>query len=68
MTSIISGKLQGMKLLVPKKGTMSYFSKVKEAVFSTLNHYGVFEVPDDPNNKLLALDLYAGSAALGLRY
>lgn len=70
MSSVISGRYQGLKLSVPKKGTRPTSQRVKEAVFSTLNHYGLFENDESSetvnNNEKAVLDLYAGSGALGI--
>ncbi len=74
MTSIIAGKYQGSKMEVPKKGTRPTTQRVKEAIFSTLDHYGVFEEcsnaekPSNGTQKSVfsVLDLYAGSGALGI--
>ncbi|QPK94446.1 16S rRNA (guanine(966)-N(2))-methyltransferase RsmD [Actinomyces sp. zg-332] len=68
MSSIISGDLQGMKLEVPKKGTRPTSQRVKEALFSTLDHYGLFDIQEllENHRDLAVLDLYCGSGALGI--
>ena len=60
MTRIIGGIAGGRRLEVPPKGTRPTSDRVREALFSALDHalgtwHGVH-----------ALDLYAGSGALGL--
>ncbi len=60
MTRIIAGSAKGRPLRVPGTGTRPTSDRVKESVFSTLEHrLGGFE-------GLHVLDLYAGSGALGL--
>lgn len=55
---IIAGKYKGLELEVPKSGTRPTTSKLKEAVFSSLEARG--------GVKGKVLDLFAGSGALGL--
>ena len=59
MTRIIAGEFGGRTLAVPARGTRPTTDRVREAVFSRLEHLGV--LPD-----AVALDLFAGSGALGL--
>ena len=59
MTRIVSGAAGGRTLQVPKRGTRPTSERVREALFSRLEHLGV--VTD-----ARVLDLYAGSGALGL--
>ncbi|GAB4083508.1 16S rRNA (guanine(966)-N(2))-methyltransferase RsmD [Myceligenerans cantabricum] len=56
---IVAGKLGGRTLAVPPKGTRPTSDRVREAIFSRLDH---LDVLDGTN----VLDLYAGSGALGL--
>ena len=59
MTRIIAGSLGGRLLAVPPKGTRPTTDRVREAIFSRLDH----------ENRLLGawvLDAFAGSGALGL--
>ena len=60
MTRIISGKYKGRNLNVPTSVTRPTSSRVREAVFSSLQHtVGTFD-------GLVVLDLFAGSGALGI--
>lgn len=59
MTRIVAGTVGGRTLQVPPRGTRPTSDRVREAIFSRLDHYGVV---DDAR----VLDLYAGSGALGL--
>lgn len=59
MTRIVAGTAGGRSLRVPAKGTRPTSEKVREALFSRLDHYGVVA-------EARVLDLYAGSGALGL--
>lgn len=59
MTRIVAGSVGGRTLAVPPKGTRPTSDRVREAIFSRLEHYGVLE-------DARVLDLYAGSGALGL--
>lgn len=56
---IVAGSLGGRTLVVPPKGTRPTSDRVREAIFSRLDHLGIL---DDAR----VLDLYAGSGALGL--
>jgi len=59
MTRIISGRLGGRTLSVPKSGTRPTSDRVREAIFSRLDHAGALR-------EARVLDLFAGSGALGL--
>lgn len=60
MTRIIAGTARGRSLAVPGSGTRPTADRVKESMFSMLEHaVGGFA-------GLAVLDLYAGSGALGL--
>ncbi|MBM7820544.1 16S rRNA (guanine966-N2)-methyltransferase [Cellulosimicrobium cellulans] len=59
MTRIVAGTVGGRTLQVPPRGTRPTSERVREAIFSRLEHLGV--VVDAH-----VLDLYAGSGALGL--
>jgi 16S rRNA (guanine966-N2)-methyltransferase len=59
MTRIVAGSAGGRTLEVPRKGTRPTSERVREALFSRLEH---LDVVDD----VRVLDLYAGSGALGL--
>ncbi|MFC8923447.1 16S rRNA (guanine(966)-N(2))-methyltransferase RsmD [Cellulosimicrobium sp. NPDC057127] len=59
MTRIVAGTVGGRTIQVPPRGTRPTSDRVREAVFSRLEHLGVV---DDAR----VLDLYAGSGALGL--
>lgn len=55
----MAGRAGGRSLKVPPKGTRPTSDRVREAMFSRLEHYGVV-------NGARVLDLFAGSGALGL--
>lgn len=59
MTRIVAGSAGGRTLRVPAKGTRPTSERVREALFSRLEHAGVVD-------GARVLDLYAGSGALGL--
>ncbi|MEX0913348.1 MAG: 16S rRNA (guanine(966)-N(2))-methyltransferase RsmD [Demequina sp.] len=59
MTRIIAGALGGRRISVPPKGTRPTTDRVREALFSRLDHAGVLR-----GSRML--DLYAGSGAFGL--
>ena len=59
MTRIIAGELGGRRVAVPPKGTRPTTDRVREALFSRLDH-------DDALNGSRVLDVFAGSGALGL--
>lgn len=59
MTRIISGEFGGRKLAVPKVGTRPTTDRVREAIFSRLDHA-------DALRGAHVIDLFAGSGALGL--
>lgn len=59
MTRIVAGAVGGRTLQVPPRGTRPTSERVREAIFSRLEHLGVVE-------DARVLDLYAGSGALGL--
>lgn len=59
MTRIVAGTHGGHTLAVPPKGTRPTSERVREALFSKLDHMGMC---DDTT----VLDLYAGSGALGI--
>lgn len=59
MTRIIAGAAGGIRLDVPGSGTRPTSERVREAVFGALESAGALE-------DARVLDLYAGSAALGL--
>ena len=60
MTRIIGGAARGRTLRVPERGTRPTSDRVREAVFSSLEHrLGSW-------HGLVVLDLYAGSGALAL--
>lgn len=58
MTRIIAGEFGGRRLAVPKTGTRPTTDRVREAIFSRLDHA-------DALRGSQVLDLYAGSGALG---
>lgn len=58
MTRIVAGVAGGRALKVPPKGTRPTSERVREAIFSRLEHYDVLE-------DARVLDLFAGSGALG---
>ncbi|MFC8801263.1 16S rRNA (guanine(966)-N(2))-methyltransferase RsmD [Promicromonospora sp. NPDC057138] len=59
MTRIVAGVFGGRTIAVPAKGTRPTSDRVREAIFSRLEHLGVLD-------GARVLDLYAGSGALGL--
>lgn len=59
MSRIVAGTAGGRPLRVPAKGTRPTGERVREALFSRLEHLGAVE-------GRRVLDLYAGSGALGL--
>jgi 16S rRNA (guanine966-N2)-methyltransferase len=59
VTRIVAGTLGGRTIAVPAKGTRPTSDRVREAIFSRLEHLGVLD-------GARVLDLYAGSGALGL--
>ena len=59
MTRIIAGSAKGRTLAVPKSGTRPTSERVREALFSRLDHMNVLE-------GATVLDLFAGTGALGL--
>ncbi|GHH67860.1 RsmD family RNA methyltransferase [Promicromonospora soli] len=59
MTRIVAGALGGRTIAVPPKGTRPTSDRVREAIFSRLEHLDVLD-------GARVLDLYAGSGALGL--
>lgn len=59
MPRIISGDLGGRRIRAPEAGTRPTSDRVREALFSRLEHAGAID-------GARVLDLYAGSGALGL--
>ena len=59
MTRIVAGSAKGRVLAVPAKGTRPTSERVREALFSRLDHWGALEGAH-------VLDLYAGTGALAL--
>lgn len=59
MTRIIAGHAGSLRLEVPKSGTRPTSDRVREAIFSALEAWGL-------TDGTRVLDLYAGSGALGL--
>lgn len=59
MTRIVGGAAGGRRLAVPATGTRPTSDRVREALFSRLDHRGLLD-------GARVLDLYAGSGALGL--
>jgi 16S rRNA (guanine966-N2)-methyltransferase len=59
MTRIVAGRAGGRTLQVPRRGTRPTSERVREALFSRLEHLGVVD-------GARVLDVYAGSGALGL--
>ncbi|WP_175954050.1 16S rRNA (guanine(966)-N(2))-methyltransferase RsmD [Schaalia sp. Marseille-Q2122] len=59
MTRIVAGRAGGRPLKVPAKGTRPTSERVREALFSRLDHMGIL-------TGAAVLDLYAGSGALGM--
>ena len=59
VTRIIAGTAGSLRLAVPKSGTRPTSDRVREAIFSSLESWGLVD-------GARVLDLYAGSGALGL--
>lgn len=59
MTRIIAGEFGGRRIAVPPKGTRPTSDRVREALFSRLDH-------EDVLNGARVVDLFAGSGALAL--
>ena len=59
MTRIVAGTYGGRTLHVPDKGTRPTSERVREAIFSWLDHRDLLE-------DAVVVDVYAGSGALGL--
>ena len=59
MTRIVAGAAKGRTIKVPASGTRPTSERVREALFSRLDHLGYIE-------GCAVLDLYSGSGALGL--
>ena len=59
MTRIVAGSAKGRTIAVPKSGTRPTSERVREALFSRLDHMNVLE-------GATVLDLFAGTGALGL--
>lgn len=59
MTRIIAGEVGGRKLTVPKSGTRPTSDRVREAIFSRLDHAEALRGAH-------VVDLFAGSGALGI--
>lgn len=59
MTRIVAGSARGRTLAVPRSGTRPTSERVREALFSHLEHYGYLE-------GATVADLFAGSGALAL--
>lgn len=59
MTRIIAGELGGRRIAVPPRGTRPTTDRVREALFSRLDH-------QDALHGARVLDVFAGSGALGL--
>lgn len=59
MTRIVAGVAKGRVLKVPPKGTRPTSERVREALFSCLDHMGM-------RDGVTVLDLFAGTGALGL--
>ena len=59
MTRVVAGTAGGRTLTVPRKGTRPTSERVREALFSRLEHLDVVD-------GARVLDLFAGSGALGL--
>ena len=64
MTRIIAGQAKGRRLLVPTTGTRPTSDRVRESLFNTLT--SEFMADDRDWSSISALDLYAGSGALGI--
>ena len=59
MTRIIAGELGGRRIAVPPRGTRPTTDRVREALFSRLDH-------QDALRGSRVIDLFAGSGALGI--
>lgn len=59
MTKIVAGSAKHRQLIVPKTGTRPTSERVRESLFSRLEHRGYIA-------GAMVADLYAGSGALGL--
>ncbi len=59
VTKIVAGTARGRKIKVPPEGTRPTSAKVREAIFSKLDHWGAVRGAK-------VLDLFAGSGALGI--
>lgn len=59
MTRVIAGAAGSLRLEVPRSGTRPTSDRVREAIFSALDSWGMID-------GARVLDLYAGSGALGL--
>ncbi|WP_273487519.1 16S rRNA (guanine(966)-N(2))-methyltransferase RsmD [Ancrocorticia populi] len=59
MTRVVAGRAKGRTLKVPASGTRPTSERVREAMFSSLEHRGFIDGCE-------VLDLYAGSGALGI--
>ncbi len=59
MTRVISGKAKGRRLVVPASGTRPTSDRIRESIFARLESWNAI---DGVN----ALDLFAGSGALGI--
>lgn len=59
MPRIIAGALKGLELAVPPATTRPTSSRVREAIFSSLEHRGYID-------ECAVLDLFAGSGAFGI--
>lgn len=59
MTKIVAGNVGGRRIKVPAQGTRPTSAKVREALFSKLEHWGAV-------HGSRVLDLFAGSGALGI--
>ena len=64
MTRIIAGEAKGRRLTVPKRGTRPTSDRVRESLFSAVSAH-LLKVGINWT-ELSALDLYAGTGALGL--
>lgn len=64
MTRIIAGEAKGRRLTVPKRGTRPTADRVRESLFSAVSAH-LLKVGINWT-ELSALDLYAGTGALGL--
>lgn len=64
MTRIIAGVARGRRLAVPSRGTRPTSDRVRESCFSTLT--SDLDADDTAWSGVRALDLFAGSGALGL--